>query len=266
LLEEDPMLCTSKSKLANVHAFRINTITRIIQRLLLSTVYIIPLLASNVFSAPIPTTQAGISLDTDWKQKIYAYAQTNVKHSAWGIAHSERDYLVSIALADQEGIKVDMDILFAATFLHDIGAIDPFRKKDVEHSTRSVEIAEPLLLASGFPMQKWPKVKTTILGHMYYADQPTDKEAIVMHDADALDFLGAIGIIRLVSVTERHAWAENLSGALITLHQFKTDLPNKLITNTAKRIALKRTLEMDQFFKTLKQETYDGKLYHIGTI
>lgn len=253
------MLCTSIVKLVNIRKLLINTPTSIIKKLLLSTACITPLLASNVFSASINATQTGIPLDTEWKQKVYDYAQTNVKHSAWGIAHSERDYQVSITLAEQEDIKVDTDILFAAAFLHDIGAIDPFRKKDVEHSTRSVEIAEPLLQSYGFPMQKWPKVKAAILGHMYYADQPTDKEAIMLHDADALDFLGTIGIVRLVSVTERHTWAQNLSGAFTTLHQFKIDLPNKLITNTAKKIAIQRTFEMDQFFSLLNQETFDGK-------
>lgn len=230
-----------------------------LKKFILSTACMTTLLTSHVSSAAINVTQTGIPLDNEWKQQVYAYAQTNVKHSAWGIAHAERDYQLSIALAEQEGIKVDADILFAAAFLHDIGAIDPFRKKDVEHSIRSVEIAEPLLQSYGFPMQKWPTVKATILGHMFYADRPIDEEAIMLHDADILDFLGTIGIVRVISVTERHAWAESLSGALTTLQQFKIDLPNKLITNTAKKIAIQRTLEMEQFFSTLNQETFDGK-------
>lgn len=230
----------------------------LINKLKISKASIIFLLVSNVFAASINTTQTGIPLNTEWKQKVYSYAQSNVKHSAWGVAHSERDYQVSIELAAQEGIKVDTDIIFAAAFLHDIGAIDPFRKKNVEHSTRSVEIIEPLLQSYGFPMHKWPKVKATILSHMYYADRPTNEEAIMLHDADALDFLGAIGIVRLVAITERHAWAQNLPGAFTTLHQFKTDLPNKLISNTSKRIAKQRILEMDQFFSSLNQETFAG--------
>ena len=208
---------------------------------------------------PSNTTETGISLDMEWKQKVYEYAQTNVKHSAWGIAHSERDYQISIKLAKQEGVAIDTDVIFAAAFLHDIGAIDPFKKKEIEHSVRAVEIVEPLLQSYGFPMQKWPKVKATILGHMYYADRPTVAEAIMLHDADALDFLGVIGSARIISVTERHTWAQNLSGALTTLHQFKMDLPNKLITETAKNIAAQRALEMDQFFSLLHQETFDGK-------
>lgn len=73
-------------------------------------------------------------LDTEWKQKVYDYVLINVKHSAWGIAHSERDYKISIEFAEQEGVKIDTDVLFASAFLHDIGTIDPFKKPDVEHS------------------------------------------------------------------------------------------------------------------------------------
>lgn len=250
------MLCISMLKLINIQELLSNS-SEYYKKIALSASCIMPLLASNVFSAPANTTQTGIALDTEWKQRVYDYAKSNVKHSAWGIAHSERDYQVSIALAKQEDIKIDADVIFAAAFLHDLGAIDPFKKPNVEHSIRSVEIAEPLLQSYGFPMQKWPKVKATILGHMYYADQPVTEEAIMFHDADTLDFLGAISIMRLVSVTERHAWAPDLSGAYKTLHQFKIDLPKKLITNSSKKIAAKRILEMDQFFSSLNQETFD---------
>lgn len=109
--------------------------------------------------ALVETTKTGIPLNSEWKQKIYKYAEDHVKHSAWGIAHSERDYQVSITLADQEGIIIDTDIIFAAAFLHDIGAIEPFRRSDMEHSMRSIEIVEPLLESFGFPIQKWSKVK-----------------------------------------------------------------------------------------------------------
>ena len=216
-------------------------------------------IASGTTTIATIMTQTGIPLDNEWKQKVYEYAQNNVKHSAWGIAHSERDYQLCITLASNENIKVDTDVIFAAAFLHDIGAIDPFRKKEVEHSIRSIEIVEPLLESYGFPMHKWPKVKAAVLGHMYYSDQPSIAEAIVLHDADILDFIGVIGITRLISVTERHAWAQSLPSALTTLHQFKIDLPNKLITSSAKIIAAQRLLEMEQFFSALDEETFDGR-------
>ena len=205
------------------------------------------------------TTSTGIPLDSLWKQKIYQFAKNNVKHAAWGIAHSERNYHLSMILAEHENLKVDQDVIFAAAFFHDIGAIEPFRKNDVEHSQLAVAIAEPILKSYGFPMQKWPKVKTAILGHMYYAKRPKDKEAIVLHDADALDFFGTIGIVRLVSITERHRWSPSLAGAFTTLEKFKTEVTNALITHTAKKMALQRIAEMNQFLGSLNRETFNGQ-------
>lgn len=213
--------------------------------------------AANALPVPLNATPTGILLDTEWKMKIYDYAQKYTTHSAWGINHAERDYQVSLQLAKQEGLSIDTDVIFAAAFLHDVGAIDPFRKKDIEHSARSIQISEPILNSFGFPMNKWPKVKAAILGHMYYADRPIENEAIVLHDADILDFLGIIGIARIISVTERHSWAPDLSQALSTLQQFKADLPTKIITSTAKKISSERVIEMDRFFATLGKETFN---------
>lgn len=204
-------------------------------------------------------TQTGIPLDTEWKQHVYSYAEKHIVHSAWGLAHAERNYHMSLKLAAKENIHVDNDVIFAASFLHDIGAIDCFRKKEVEHSIRSVELSEGLLKAYRFPMKKWPSVKAAILGHMYYAEKPVEADAIVFHDADALDFLGTIGIARIISITERHGWAENLKGAFETLKQFKETLPQSLITVNAKKIAEKRIHEMEQVFSFMNQETFQGK-------
>ncbi len=216
------------------------------------------LIALPALAATVETTHTGIPLDTQWKKSIYQYAETNVKHSAWGLAHSERDYQVSIELAKRENIMIDRDVIFAAAFLHDLGAIDPFKDKDIEHSIRSVELVEPILAESGFPMQKWPQVKAAILGHMYYAERPTENEAIVFHDADTLDFLGVIGITRLVSITERHRWAETLAGAFATLRQFKNEFPSKLVTESARQLAAQRIQEIEQFEVMLSQETFAG--------
>ncbi len=221
---------------------------------------LIPIFLSQVVMAMDDKTPTGIPLDMEWKQKVYHFAQENVKHSAWGIAHSERNYQMSMTLAENEGIQVDKDIIFATAFLHDIGAIDPYKKEEMEHSVRSVEIVESLLASYGFPMQKWPKVKAAILGHMYYADRPTVEEAIIFHDADVLDFLGTIGIVRIVSITERHRWAQDLPGAFSTLYQFKNELTHSLITNAAKKIAEQRIVEMHESFNQLNQETFDGKV------
>ncbi len=43
------------------------------------------------------TTDSGIPLSAPWQQTIYEFAQSKLKHPAWGWAHSERDYNVALA-------------------------------------------------------------------------------------------------------------------------------------------------------------------------
>lgn len=99
---------------------------------------------------------------------------------------------------------MDEDVLFVAAFLHDIGAIEPFRVKGIEHATRSVQVVEPLVKSYGLTEAKITKIRETILAHMYDAElKPQSAEAIVFHDADTLDFLGDIQIIRIIGLTDR---------------------------------------------------------------
>lgn len=183
---------------------------------------LVPVLAPPVELVPtqVPgqATQGGILLDTKWKHELYEYAKTNVKHSIWGIAHSERDYNLAIRLASQEKLTVDKDVLFAAAFLHDIGAIEPFRINGVDHATRSAEIMEPLLKSYGLSDAMISNVREAILAHMFNADvAPKGNETIVFHDADTLDFLGDVGVVRIAGLSDRHRWAPNLEGAIQTL-------------------------------------------------
>lgn len=199
----------------------------------------------------------GIPLDSPWKRKLYQFARDELKHPAWGWTHSERDYRLATELAARDGLAIDRDVLFAAAFTHDIGAIGQFQKDGVDHAARSVEIAEPLLREAGFPVEKLPAVKQAILGHMHDQQPGTGHEAIVLHDADTLDFLGTVGVARRLSVTGQ---ATDYAGGLGRIRDFADKLPGRLVTNAAKQMAVGRVAEMRQFLATLDAETADGRL------
>ncbi len=55
--------------------------------------------------------------------------------------------------------------------------------------------------------------------------KPKSPEAIVFHDADTLDFLGTIGLVRIVGLTDHHGWTPNLPGAIDTLKGWTHELP-----------------------------------------
>lgn len=203
-------------------------------------------------------TASGIPLNAPWKTAVYEFSKTNLQHSAWGLAHCERDFQLAHTLAIEEKLVVDTDVLFAAAFLHDMGVFEPYPKTGVDHTERAAEVAGEVLQAVGFPMAKLPQVQAAMRSHMFYSQVEPSPEARILHDADTLDFLGNIGVARIFSVTSRHRWATTLPDAVATLEKFKRELPTKLVTESARKRAMSRVAEMDQFLRDLKAESYDG--------
>ena len=199
-------------------------------------------------------TPAGIPLDSPWRRAVHTHAQENLAHPSWGWRHSERNYLLATSLAEAEGLSVDADVLFAGAFLHDWGGIAPFASPGVDHAVRSVELAEPFLRDAGFPMEKFPAVRAAILGHMY-DKEPEGPEAVVLHDADALDFLGALGSARLLAATGE---GDDYDRALRTLETFATAIPPRLKTEAAQRMAPERVTVMTDFLARVRSETPEG--------
>jgi uncharacterized protein len=208
--------------------------------------------ASAQLPAEPRVTAAGIALSSPWRAAIYAYAREKLLHPAWGWRHCERDFLLARQVAGEEGLAVDEDVLFAAAFLHDAGAIPPFAKEGVDHAVRSAELAEPMLRKAGFPMAKYPAVKAAILGHMFDKEAGPGAEARVLHDADALDFLGATGIARRLAVTGA---APDMDAVIARLESVYREIPGRLVTASAKRMSIPRLVAMKAFFDQLKRET-----------
>lgn len=213
--------------------------------------------AGSAVAATAPkVTATGIPLNTPWKVKIYELAHSTFLHPAWGWQHSERDYRMALRLAKDDHLKIDKDALFAAAFLHDMAAFRPCKKK-MEHGKCAALQSPAILKKVGFPMQKIAIVQQAEIGHMFYSDPGKDPTAIVLHDADSLDFLGDIGAARIISLTG--AKALSFAPAIKTLRKFVKEIPPRLITRAAKRIGKKRTAELKAFLDRLQKETYDGR-------
>lgn len=221
------------------------------------TLAIAAALAAQGRSAETAVTATGIALDAPWKVTVYQLARTTFKHPAWGWQHSERNYRIALQLAQGDGLKVDDDVLFAAVFLHDMAAFQPCADTKVEHGDCAAIESEAILRSAGFPMQKYPAVAAAERGHMYYRDPGTRPEAIVLHDADSLDFLGAIGAARMLSLTG--STRPDFAPAVKSLRSFLNDIPPKLVTRTARSMAAARVAELRQFLDALDRETFNGK-------
>jgi uncharacterized protein len=223
-----------------------------------ATVLVLLACIRPAFAAAAPTvTATGVALDAPWKVKIYQLAHSKFLHPGWGWQHSERDYRMAVRLARGDHLRVDSDVLFAAAMLHDMAAFMPCPGPKIEHGECAARQARSMLQGTGFPMQKLAAVQAAERGHMFYSDPGRDPNAIVLHDADSLDFLGDIGAARLIALTG--AKAPSFAPAVKTLRGFLKQIPPRLITHTAQRIGARRAAELRAFLDRLQAESFDGR-------
>lgn len=189
---------------------------------------------------------------TMWKEKLAAFAR-EFGHPAWGYSHFERVYQLSLQIAGEEKLSVDREILYAAALLHDIGALPPYRAKGIDHAERSAQVLEEILVPMGFPLKKIGPVREAVLGHMFSAEPPDFAEAAVLHDADTLEFMGYIGITRLLSIVGLDDWTPDLKSAVDLIIRFQNELPGKLKKDASKKIARERADQMDKYITGLRK-------------
>ncbi|MGQ9780576.1 MAG: HD domain-containing protein [Bacillota bacterium] len=189
-----------------------------------------------------------------WREDLLLFLR-GFPHPAWGPAHSQRVYELSLHLAGQRGRPVDEDSLFAAAYLHDLGTFAPYRREGMDHAESSARAAEEILLGMGFPAEKIPTVAEIIRGHMFYARPVPREEAVVFHDADVLEFMGAIGVARILSIVGLDDWTPDLPSAVALVARFAEELPAKLLTPEAQEMGRARRAEMLAYLDSLRRDT-----------
>ena len=193
-----------------------------------------------------------------WKERLLALAE-GLKHPAWGIAHSRRVHELAMQLACERNEEIDEDALFAAAYLHDIGAFEPYKRAGTDHAERSAQVVRELLESFGFPEESIPLVQGIIRRHMFYENPTAPIEAILFHDADTLAFMGAIGVTRLLSIVGLDDWAPDLPTAVRLIESFSQGLPERLHTPEAQRVGEVRKAEMIAYLSSLSGQTHGLK-------
>ena len=195
---------------------------------------------------------------TDWREKVRAFNIEHCKHPAWGTSHSERDYRLAKAMAATDKAALDDDVLFAAAYLHDIAAFKPYEKPDLDHSDVAADIVGQILAPTGFPMDKLPKVQAAIREHMYYRT-PTNPESLYLHDADALDWLGAIGAARIMALADPNGAQPDGPAVLPMLKENLRDVPARVLSPAGKALMPAKRDLLAKWLETLAAETDEYK-------
>jgi HD superfamily phosphodiesterase len=114
----------------------------------------------------------------------------------WAVAHAER--LLRLIEHIGADIPYDQDIMELAAYMHDWGAFPRYMEKGVEHAIRSRQVVETELL----PQLDLASAQKAILLesvelHDYRDMRPTQSnEALLLREADMLEFLGMMGMAR----------------------------------------------------------------------
>jgi HD superfamily phosphodiesterase len=114
----------------------------------------------------------------------------------WAVAHARR--LIALVNLIGSDLPYDAHVMELAAYLHDWGAFPAYIQKAVEHAIRSRQVVEAEILQhlDLTPTQKENLLEAIEL-HDYRDLRPTkSNEALLLREADMLEFLGMIGMAR----------------------------------------------------------------------
>jgi uncharacterized protein len=165
------------------------------------------------------------------------------------------------ALTDAVGaaLDYDRDVVCAAAWLHDLGVFignrpeDPQMLSRWDHVAYACSHAPQILREAGFPEHKIPAVLDCTRQHQP-RDQPTTLEATILRDADILEQLGAIGILRTVSKVGRDTRFPRFTDAASALQRSLDELPGKILLESTRRLAEPRIRILRDFLAAVHDE------------
>ena len=177
------------------------------------------------------------------------------------LSHQPRLY----ALAREIGLAEphDDEVLFAAAWLHDLGVFAGHRPADPEALARWDHVPYPtretpgILKRLGFPPAKTPAVLLAIEDHLP-SRTPRTSEGRILRDADILEQLGAVGILRIASKVGRDTRFLTSADALRVLRHNADNLPRQLLTPKARDLARPRLEILNRFLAAAEAEAKDA--------
>ncbi len=165
-----------------------------------------------------------------------------------GLGHVERVARMACRIA-RNYESVDHEVLLLSAYLHDIGRLS----SPENHAVRSASIVRHILRMLEYPEDRIEKVVDTVLAHSYslgYVAMST--EAKILSDADKLDALGSIGLVRVLMYSGE--LGRDLSEVIEHIKAKLLRLPETMYTSEGKAEAEKRVKIIREFLENLFQE------------
>ncbi|HEY6581497.1 MAG TPA: HD domain-containing protein [Rubrobacter sp.] len=182
-------------------------------------------------------------------------------HPVYGYAHCLRVYALAEDLAVSENVSYDTEILRAAALLHDVGLYKAYaRREPADHAKRSALVARRILQDWDFPPQASQAVIEAIELHPPGVPGSAASETILLKDAIGLDYLGAIGLSRMLAMVGTEDDVPDIPTAIWNAESLRQKIPNLLVLQSSKDLAARRIREMEDFFEDLRDATAKLKL------
>jgi uncharacterized protein len=172
-------------------------------------------------------------------------------------SHQPRLYRLARQLAEES--DYDDDVVFAAAWMHDLGVFIGHRPENPaelaawDHVAYVFKQGPAILRQVGFPAEKIPAVLEAIRTHLPSA-RPASFEGVLLRDADILEQLGAVGILRAVSKVGRDTRFLRFGDALAVLRRNAEQLPAQLELASARRLAQPRLTILKAFLEAAEAE------------
>jgi uncharacterized protein len=196
---------------------------------------------------------------TPWRTRLYDYILREAQPPE-KFGHQPRLY----ALTQQIGASCtyDDDIVYAAVYLHDLGVFTGHRPEDPEQlaawDNTAYAIAQtPGILGNlGFPASKIPAVQEAIRTHQPH-HTPETLEATILRDADILEQLGAIAILRTTCKIGRDTRFHTFTHAVAALQKALDTLPPLIHLPQTRTLAEPRIAALRAFLASTQTEAGD---------
>ena len=169
----------------------------------------------------------------------------------WAVTHAER----LLRLVDQiaEGLPYDQEVMELAAYMHDWGAFPAYLQHDVEHAVRSRQVVEADILPQ---LDLTPEQKQNLLEAIEFHDYrdrrlPRSNEAILLREADMLEFLGMIGMAR-----EFARGPKNLETCHKRILSRRRDIRDRFTLPRSQEMAQVRLERMERCLQWLSEESF----------
>lgn len=189
----------------------------------------------------------------DITKDLYNMLNKSGAHPALGWKHCQRVYHQAKELSMH--LTLDDEVLYIAAMLHDTGKYPMYVLPNMDHALRSKGIAMNYLKNCSLEQDRLSKILESIEFHMYYSEPGNSDEAVYLRDANILDNLGNIGLMKLFSLVGYDELISTPEEALVRIQTFAEALPKKVYSKTGRRIAVKRREEVMRFLAGIKRQT-----------